>query len=162
MKCQEEVKRLLHYDKDTGIFVWTEFAGQKVRGKVAGTTTWNGYVRINHYGKSYAAHRLAWLYMTGDIGDFVIDHIDGNPSNNKFENLRKSSMSQNQFNSKKSKANSSGIKGVYLHKPSGKWQASIRVNGELIYLGLHDDKFTAQKVRRDACIKYHGEFHNHG
>ena len=87
-----------------------------------------------------------------------IDHIDGNPLNNKVENLRESNRKQNSQNSKLRSDNKSGHKGVYWHKKSGKWRVVIKANGKRHYFGLYENKEEAIRVAIEARKKLHGEF----
>ena len=84
----ERVKELLTYDAETGEFTWNVSRGPKPAGSPAGQR-WVDYVRIKIDGKSYQAHRVAWLLLTGtDPGDMVVDHIDCDKQNNRAANLR--------------------------------------------------------------------------
>ena len=80
----EELQKVLNYDPLTGIFVWQ--VGPR-KGAKAGTKGVKGYVQIVFQRERYYAHRLAWLYMTGEWPKQHIDHLDGDPSNNRFQNL---------------------------------------------------------------------------
>lgn len=90
------------------------------------------------------------------------DHINGNGLDNRRENLRLATKSQNNANRRISKNNKSGYKGVSWHKASGKWVAGIKVNGKSINLGGYDTPEQAHKAYCDAAIKYFGEFANFG
>jgi hypothetical protein len=87
------------------------------------------------------------------------DHIDGNPLNNQKLNLRICSHGENMQNCKVvRKNNTSGFRGVKWHSIGKKWDVSIHLKGEKIYLGLYADKIEAAKVYNKAAIKYYGEF----
>ena len=90
----------------------------------------------------------------------VIDHIDNNPLNNCRSNLRIVSQQQNIMNNGKSKRNKSGVIGVSWHKPYEKWRALIMLNKKMIHLGYFDNFDEACQARKDAEIKYFGEFRN--
>lgn len=104
-------------------------------------------IHIN--GKRYRAHRLAWLYMTGEWPRHFIDHIDGNNKNNRFDNLRDVPQSVNRENQRNPRRGSkSGLQGV-SEAPKGSikpWIAQITVRGEKIYLGTYDDPLEAHAV----------------
>jgi hypothetical protein len=92
--------------------------------------------------------------------DMMIDHINHNPLNNCRSNLRICTNQQNQMNASKSKNNTSGVQGVHWHKASEKWRAQIRLNKKQITLGYFKDFDEACQVRKDAEIKYYGEYRN--
>lgn len=88
----------------------------------------------------------------------MIDHVNGDPSDNRLCNLREATKSQNMMNVGKIKSNTSGVRGVGWSKISQKWRAYICVNKRNIHLGLFDDIEDAKAARFKAVIKYHGEF----
>lgn len=135
--CQEELKRVLSYCKDTGIFV-SNSSGKQV-GYIS-TKGKNSYVRVKVFEKNYAAHRLAWLYEYGSMPEkpYLIDHIDRNGTNNKISNLRLATNKQNQENRGLGSNNTSGFLGVSWHKQKSMWQAKIKHNGIRIWIGLFD------------------------
>jgi hypothetical protein len=90
-----------------------------------------------------------------------IDHIDGNSSNNRIENLRGVTGSQNQWNRKKSVNNTSGIKGINWDKQKSKWVSRVMVNYKSIFLGRFDTLEEATVAVENAREKYHGEFARH-
>jgi len=92
--------------------------------------------------------------------DMMIDHIDHNPLNNSRSNLRICTNQQNQMNSGKSKNNKSGVIGVHWNKANEKWRAQITLNNKQIHLGLFDNFEEVCKVRKEAEIKYFGDFRN--
>jgi hypothetical protein len=87
-----------------------------------------------------------------------VDHKNHDTVDNREENLRICTVSENMHNSKKPKNNTSGFKGVSWHKVHKKWHAQIYVKNKNIYLGRFTDKIEAAKAYNDAAIKYHGEF----
>lgn len=120
-------------------------------GTVAGTynvsnKTW----QIGIKNKLYKTHRLVFLYHKGYLPK-VIDHIDRNPLNNKIENLREVTHSENCFNRLKNKNNTSGYKGVSFHKTMNKWRAMIKVKGKDICLGYYPFPEDAYKAYCNYC-----------
>ncbi len=133
-----ELRKRVIYEPDTGIFVRAIGSSRMKAGDVAGCINARGYVEFNVMGRLHKAHRLAWLYVYGEWPDGDIDHLDGNKSNNRIANLRVVSNRANSENRRSANRNNqTGLLGVRLHKSSGKYEARIRVNGKLSYLGLH-------------------------
>jgi hypothetical protein len=117
----------------------------------------NGYIVIPVDGKQYPAHRLAFLYCTGEMPE-EIDHANGCRSDNRFANLRSCTRSQNNANRRSSGRNTSGYKGVTFSKANKAWIAAITVAGKHYYLGSFPDKTEAAKAYDKAAIEYFGEF----
>lgn len=154
---QSELKRRLHYDPDTGIFTWKPRPEKDFKTKSAyalyckryeGKTAWSkdtyGYFRIHISGKTFKAHRLAWLYVYGQFPDGEIDHINQVKDDNRICNLRDVTMADQNRNHGMHPANKSGITGVcYFH---GAWSVSIGVK----CLKRTKDFFEACCVRRSA------------
>ena len=159
----ESIKNQLSYDPVSGNFVWLvqkNSRGGKIKpGSIAGTNK-DGYVQIKIDGKIYRAHRLAWFVSFGNFPDeeFEIDHINGIRSDNRLDNLRIVSRTQNNMNMSASKANKSGVRGVSWRKERGKWHSRIKVDGRVILLGDFVDINDAKKARLDAEQRFWGEF----
>lgn len=153
---REYLKSILHYDRDSGLFRWKVRRGNVRMGTIAGTITSHGYVQIVIDRKIYQLHRLVWLYVYGEIDNaLVIEHIDGNRTNNRFSNLRLTTCEINQQNQKRPQSgNTSGYLGV--SKIKNRWQARIVVNGKSKYLGLfknpQDAYATYLKAKRELHI----------
>jgi hypothetical protein len=151
------LRELLHYDEDTGEFRWLKRMNGTIRdGDIAGSLTEDGYRRIWVDGRLYRAHRLAWLYMTGERCPSLIDHRDGDPSNNRWSNLRKATPSQSNANKRVPRNNMCGLKGV-SRKGSG-WRATIHKNGRKHYLGNFPTPQDAHAAYAKAARKLFGEF----
>jgi len=161
---QKQLKSLLHYDHNTGDFIWKiNSRNKRNKGKIAGCVRkgLNAYRLIKINRKIYFAHRLVWLYVTGNWPENEIDHINGNKSDNRFNNLRDVKPLENQRNRKRPIDNTSGCIGVNWHKTNKAWQAKITVQGKTLFLGLYHDINDAIKSRKEAEAKY--GFHiNHG
>ena len=137
---REVTKELLHdfldYDPISGALRWKVFRGGKAKaGTLAGALDHEGYRLVSLYNKTYKAHRLIWLMMTGAWPEGVIDHIDRNKDNNSFSNLRDCSHSDNKHNTVSSAKRKSIYQGVYIDSRSGKPSACIRLNGKATYVG---------------------------
>lgn len=131
-------------------------------GKVAfGSRHQLGYLRTELDGKLWQAHRVAFALFHGRFPEGDIDHINGNPSDNRPVNLREVTHAENMRNQRLRTNNKSGRVGVYVRKDSGKWAAQIRVEGRNIALGLHDEHQAAIAARA-AAEKQYGYHPNHG
>ena len=128
----EYLRKILSYDPSTGIFIWRQkFRRTFPNGKVAGSKHSAGYISIAIFNQKRLAHRLAWLYVTGNEPTEHIDHINGQKSDNRFCNLREVTRFGNLQNIRTAtKANRVGFLGVSAHQ--GKWRAQIMVNGKQI------------------------------
>lgn len=150
----EELRSLLKYDANTGQLIWLKNRGTKTCiGKVAGCVSSGGYLKIYVYGKAYAVHRLVWFMHKGYFPTKIIDHIDRNRRNNRIENLREVTRSENAKNVGVTKANTSGVKGVRFNKASNAWFATIRKDNKKIHLGSFKNIDDAKKAYEDACKK---------
>lgn len=161
MITQNELKRILHYDPETGLFTRISRSSGARVGDIAGTIMKLGYIAISVKGKVYTAHRLAWLYIHGYFPEKHIDHYNHKRNDNRINNLREVMSSENHRNRSKSILNTSGIIGVRWRKQNNKWLSSIKVNGIQKHLGYFEDKFEAICARKSANNKY-GFHPNHG
>lgn len=146
---QTELKDILHYNQDTGVFLWLVSKGRMKAELVAGSPDGCGHLQIKINKKQYKAHRLAFLYMNGEMPSDEVDHINGCPSDNRWENLREVSRKENGENLKLSLKNSSGFRGVCFNKARNKFQADVIHFGKHHYLGLFD---TAQEANEAVKI----------
>jgi hypothetical protein len=156
-------QQLLHerFEYKDGNLIWKIKSSPKTKiGDVAGNLSVRGYVVVQINGKTYKAHRLVWIYHNGDIpAGIEIDHINEVKNDNRIDNLRLATSSQNKCNVSKPKRNTSGFKGVtYSKAGKRKWVAQISINNKNIYLGCRDTKEAAYELYKAATIKYHGEF----
>lgn len=159
---QAELKKLLHYDPETGIFTRRIRRSNRPAGVVVGSWDMMGYLTIWCLGKSHKSHRLAWLYMTGSWPERHIDHINGVPHDNRWCNLRQAEVCENMWNARIASTNTSGIKGVCWDRLRQKWKARFRVNGRVCNVGRFETREEAADAVRKAREKHHGLFANHG
>jgi hypothetical protein len=154
---QERLKELLDYDPETGVFTWLASTTNRISvGDVAGSVDRLGYRRIALDRRDYKAHRLAWLYMTGEWPTSDLDHINCDKDDNRIANLRLATEAQNGANRRKNSNNTSGYKGVSSSR--GRWRAEIRVNGRARRLGHFTDPAAAHAAYVAAAEKHFGEF----
>lgn len=163
MITQRRLKSLLHYCPDTGEFTWLVDRGLAKKGHTAGSECpkkTKSYILIGIDGRLYRAHRLAWFYMTGKH-PMVIDHINGDGTDNRWCNLRSVSQQDNCRNMRKHSHNTSGVCGVSWRHQRGKWRAYIMVNNKQVGLGHYESFDEAVLVRKNA-ESFYGFHVNHG
>ena len=167
MITQQQLKEVLHYCPETGVFTWLFSRGGAARkGAEAGyahrnTRTGKSYRELSVFGHKYLAHRLSFLYMIGDFPEDQVDHEDGNGLNNVWSNLQAVTCSENQKNGRKPVNNTSGTVGVYWCRRSRKWQARIALDRHAKSLGYFHSKEDAIAARKAAEVFY-GFHENHG
>ena len=161
MITQEELIKFVSYNPYTGLFTRIKSKRSDTVGKEIMSVNNTGYIFARINGKKYLGHRLAWVYMYGEIPDGLhIDHINHIRTDNRIENLRLVTNSENHKNRKLEK-NSSGHTGICWKKANKNWEVYINSNGERIYLGVYKDLNDAILVRKKAEKQYN--FHeNHG
>jgi hypothetical protein len=153
---QSELKALLEYNKDTGEFYWID---GPFKGMLAGTKCKStGYIRIKINQERYGAHRLAWLYVTGEWPIKFIDHKNLKRDDNKWLNLRQATVQQNQLNKDGCKSATSKLKGVSWDKRRKQWRAQATFNRKTYNLGRFDNEKDASDKYQEFCMKMHGEF----
>ena len=154
MLSQERLRELLEYDCITGVWTWLQPPNTRIRkGSVAGTIQKNGYRYITIDKLPRKASRLAFLYMNGELPEHEVDHIDRNPLNDAWINLRSCDSSQNKINRRLRKDNSSGYKGVHFNKRKSKWVARVWKNSKEIVVGSFDNLEDAVNARTIAAKK---------
>lgn len=163
---QARLRELFNYDQETGLLIWRERPPSdfknvaahnsfvtRCQGRPAGHIDGLGYriIRIGHDG--YKAHRLIWLYVVGEwpaYPQFEIDHLNGDRSDNRIQNLRKVTKSENQRNGSMRSTNSSGVIGVNWVKSKRRWVARIWDGPRHRYLGQFKSLEDAQQARAAA------------
>lgn len=160
---QTLLKTLVIYNPISGLFInkiTRSVNGKAIVGTIAGNKTCTGYWYIRVAGKRYPAHRLAFLYMTGNWPKYQIDHINNNRLDNRWENLREATPAENARNVSMFCSNTSGFKGVGLNNKSKTkpWRARISVNKKSISLGYFATAEEAFEAYKKAAEFYHKEF----
>lgn len=151
----ERAKDLLEYDGLSGLFKWKSARGGMAAGKIAGSFDSYGYVQIKIDGTLYLAHRLAWLFVTGEWPVTHLDHKNGDKQDNRIENLRYATVRENSQNRKKNAKNKSGYVGVSWNRNSRKWIAQIGKDGRRYHLGCFDDPEEAYSAYVAAKAELH-------
>ena len=161
MLNQKILKEYLSYDCNSGIFIRLKSGNNKTKvGEAAGNKHSSGYSFIFVNYKSYAAHRLAWLYVYGEFPNECIDHINNDRSDNRINNLREATHSQNNSNVVCKKNNKSGYKGVHYDNTKRKYIAQIGFNKKRIHLGVFDCPIEAHIVYDNKAKELFGKFYN--
>lgn len=156
MLTQSRLKELFHYDPETGIFTRIKLAGGQKSGVIPKCLDDWGYLRFRVDRNKYRAQRLAWLYVYGVWPTHFIDHINGNPLDNRIANLRDVTNQANSQNCKgATKISKTGVRGVHFHKASQKYGAQINVSGKKIWLGSFVSHIDASIAYTEARKKYH-------
>jgi len=159
MITQDYLHEFFHYDSETGVFSRKKRTSPSTTiGEIVGSDKGNGYVMLCIQSRLYLAHRMAWLYVYGETPCANIDHINGNRADNRICNLRLANQSQNIANSKLSKANTSGCKGVTWRKDTQKWSAGLMLNYKHIALGSFKTKEEAAEAYKKGAMQHFGEY----
>jgi len=154
MITQSELKSRLSYSPETGEFRYVTTSSKKMKvGDVAGGILKSGHVTINIEGKRYLAHRLAWLYMTGEFPSCLIDHANRDSGDNRWSNLRLADHSNNAWNNKRISRGAS-------RTTNGNWLSRIVIRGLTICLGTFPSKEEAVAHYEEFAELAHGEFYS--
>lgn len=172
----QELHAMLTYDPETGLFVWRErpvaMFSHGDKGQTHNAAKWNrkfagrpAFITDNGFGyrkaiiwmKPYQAHRVAWAMIYGEWPTMEIDHINGNRSDNRIENLRQVTPAENQRNQKTPAHNTSGHVGVIWFPQTNRWQVRIGKR----HVGYFKDFSEACAARKSAEAE-HGYHANHG
>ena len=162
-----QLRAALDYEPDTGMFIWkprkdgekmNTWAGRRAGCHKKGPAHDYIVIRVNY--QLYRAHRLAWLWMTGEWPGpgIEVDHRDNNPLNNKWRNLRLATSSQSKMNTKKRSDNTTGHKGVWFEKRRNSWVVEIWADGRKHYVGAFPTAEIAKSARDHAARRLHGAF----
>jgi len=182
MELTAEIARdLLTYNPNTGKLFWKQRPAKYFKNPKKGEKSWNSryagkealtaitrrksgqITRLGGYllGKNCQTHRIAWLIYYGEWPKNQIDHINQDPTDNRIENLRDVSQTENLRNQSLRTNNTSGYTGVSFIKERNKYAADIQLKGVTKWLGYYDTVEEAAAARKVADINYN--FHpNHG
>lgn len=157
MISQNRLKEVMQYDANSGVF--TRKSDGKRQSRIWKPRNRNlSYGILSIDGKQYYAHRMAWLYVHGTLPSCEIDHISGDGTDNRIANLRIATRGQNATNALAQKSSKTKLRGVFMHKPSGRYRAQICKNLKTKSLGYFDSKEAAHAAYLAAARQIHGEF----
>lgn len=152
----DRLKSFLNYNPDTGAWTWLVARGTALKGSAAGRENGGGYIIICIDGHNYRAHRLAWLYMTGEWPSKFIDHKNRARADNHWSNLRQATRSENNRN--RACLSKTKFKGVEI-AASGKFRARIRqLDGKTKNIGTFDKPEDAAAAYFAVAKSICGEF----
>lgn len=170
------LRELLRYDAGDGVLYWRErdskFFQPTEKREASGHAKWwngrfagkracksdcnRGYLRVCLFGDEYPAHRVIWAMETGQWATNVIDHIDGDPANNRIANLRSATTAENNRN--KANHGRSRFRGVSWRARQSIWVSAIKTNKKVTFLGCYKDEEDAARAYDVAAIEQHGNF----
>lgn len=162
-----QLREAVDCDVASGKFTWRNRrnlphkVNSRFAGKSAFETNSKGYRVATINGKKILAHRAVWAFAYGSWPKLELDHINGDRSDNRIENLRAVTFSENHKNTKMKRSNTSGYNGVSIIKETGRWRARAKVNGQIINLGVYSCATAAAVARKKADIDL-GFHENHG
>jgi hypothetical protein len=158
----KQVDDVLHYDDDTGLLIRKRRTSKSVYvGDIAGTTRVDDYIVVRVNGRMHKAHHVVWLLKTQNWPNGNLDHIDGDISNNRIENLREADHRMNARNQKLRSTNKSGVCGVCWESQKKRWRATINGENGKENIGHFINKSDAIAARRAREIEF-GYHPNHG
>lgn len=155
----QQLRERLSYDPETGVLRRRRAIRGSAANSIVGCDSGRGYIKVAVHGRRYYAHRLIWLWMTGQWPDADVDHINGNPSDNRWVNLRAATRSQNLQNLIHKPAGASGVRGVTWDARNQRWRAQLRVNKTYVDVGRFESIEDAERAYLAAKRKNH-EFSN--
>lgn len=169
------LKELLVCDIKNGKLYWKPRSGKwfktersfktwnaRYAGKEAFTASLQGYKTGSINDVSLRAHRVIWAMTYGYWPKNQIDHIDGDRSNNRIENLREATNQENRINTGKRSNNKSGYKGVWWSKQKNRWVSEVKKGRIRKHLGYFVCPYAAHEAYKAASEELHGEFAHHG
>jgi hypothetical protein len=138
------LRELAHYDQETGSFRWLSTGKGRNNSGAFGGYDLSGYLTAHVDGRHYKQHRLAWLYVYGEMPSGHLDHINGDPSDNRIINLRVVSITTNNQNQRRARKHSAtGMLGVFPYL-DGRFRAQIKVEKKAVHVGVFDTAEQAQ------------------
>lgn len=155
----EQASEWLRYEPETGNLYWAKSPRNGILiGDIAGSVSRRGYLTVMIGCRAYKAHRLAFLLYHGRSPEGVIDHANGDISDNRISNLRDATLRQNSHNRKKRIGTLHPLKGIRYRKDRSKWQALITVDGKRLHLGTFNTAADAHQAYCSAAKEHFGQF----
>ena len=151
---QATLKQIVHYNPETGAFTWIK-DGHRRKGCTITSRNAFGYIQVWIAPKNYSGHRLAWLYVHGELPQGHIDHANGDPADNRIINLR---LCDDALNHGNMKVKRKGLKGAWFNKSRGTWHAIAQCRGEKHYLGTFPSEEAAHEFYMAKAKELFGEF----
>ncbi len=149
----------LDYSRTDGNFYWNQTtAPANVRGMLAGRITTFGYRQIASRVMTIHAHVLAFYLHHGRMPSGDVDHINRNRLDNRIENLREATRSQNAFNSLAKRTNKLGARGIVYDPCSDNYRAAVVKEGKRYYCGRHKTLDAAIAARHAKAVELFGEY----
>ena len=156
MVTQEQLKELINYNSETGIFTNKVTRNSRaVKGQELNPSNEGRYGAVQLNKQKYLLHRLAWFYINGTWPKDQIDHINGIKTDNRISNLRECTNQQNSYN-RKGREGTSKYKGVHAH--GNKWRAKVTISGKQIIIGSFNTEKEAALAYNKQVKVIHGEF----
>jgi hypothetical protein len=154
MTQQDFINRFEYID---GKLFYKKSEGCMKQGAEVGTVCKGGYLKTLINRKPFRLHRIIFMMHHGYLPEFI-DHIDGNPANNRIENLRPATASQNNLNRGKHKRNTSGYKGVTWVATAGRYSARIAIGQKRLFLGYFDDPKEAHQAYCESAKQHQPQY----
>lgn len=158
MLTAARARKILAYDKQTGVFRWRIARPRRPVGSIAGAINARGSRLIWIDGQAHYASRLAFLIIDGEWPPEFVDHRNHNRADDRWSNLRKASRTENNRNRRCQRSSSTGLKGVFPSRSGRRFRAAITVDGKRKWLGYFKTPLEASAAYRRAALEHHGEF----
>lgn len=157
-----EVRELFDYSPVTGVLTWKVSLSRRVRvGAAAGFVNISSAgprLKVGIHGQQYMVHRIIWLWMKGRWPRYEVDHENRDGLDNRWDNLRRATPSQNGINRRLQSNSTTGFKGVCLPTAKRRYTAHIKIRGKHRHLGCFDTAEEAAACYAEAAKELHGEF----